>query len=346
MSEQRVWIRERRLKNGKTSRHLRWVCPSTHRWKSRLVEGGSDLKRAQRAAALLEKELNEGRYRPEYETDWTTFVDAYCSRLPGEAHRREAERTLTEFGEVVKPGTVRRVRLADVERFFAYCVSDTDDHRANRPATLQKKRRYLTMAFLWAIRRGYAGADPTEGLTLERPNEKDIRVVSDAEEKALLTAAEALYGLQWRAMIYVAIRTAARRSELLRLTWDRIDFDNGFVLLVKTKGKRDRRVPLADDTVAILRKVQAQTLRDAGPFATLEVNFKHAWERIKTTADCADLKFHDLKSTAVTRWLAAGVPLTVVSKLAAHTSIATTVKHYARVDYDDFKAAVRAVAAG
>ncbi len=49
-------------------------------------------------------------------------------------------------------------------------------------------------------------------------------------------------------------------------------------------------------------------------------------------ADVPPDDFHALRKTAITNWLEAGVPPHEVQRMAGHSSIETTMKHYAKVD--------------
>ncbi|MCP4248120.1 MAG: site-specific integrase [bacterium] len=176
----------------------------------------------------------------------------------------------------------------------------------------------------------------------EREDDTALRILGDADEVALLNAAEEWYGDQWRAFVFVALRTGGRRSELLRLTWDRVhlDGDEPRVHFANTKGKRDRFVPITPDTVAVLQRLKARTLPDGGPFVALGEHIDKQWRFIVGKAGIKAATLHDLRRTYVTRLVRAGVPLPHVQKLAGHASIQTTLTHYNQVDDADLRAGI------
>ena len=64
------------------------------------------------------------------------------------------------------------------------------------------------------------------------------------------------------ALAHLAVRTGMRRGELLALTWDDVDFDDGFLTVRRTfsgdvlsapKNNRTRYIPLTRDTLEVLR---------------------------------------------------------------------------------------------
>lgn len=330
--EAQVWISSRKCKKGK-SYHLRWLDPSTGRMKSR--KAGTDRKRADREAALLERELEDGTFRLVRKAGWSQFVEDHVAKIPGRRNAVEAARTLKEFGEVCKVTGPRFVTFSTIERYVAHLRREDDQKRANSVATINKKLRYLRAAFNMAVKRGYAKANPMDGWRWDREDEKAIRIVSDVEEIAILNAAEAAYGFRWWAFIHVALHTGARRGELLSLSWERVDFRVATATFTKTKGKRDRVVPLNPETVAMLRRLQAQTLLEGGPFIGMDDNTGREWGRIRKDAKVPDVTIHDLRRTFVTRLIRANVPLPTVQKLAGHSTIQTTLKHYNWVSDDD-----------
>jgi len=68
------------------------------------------------------------------------------------------------------------------------------------------------------------------------------------------------------------------------------------------------------------------------PFPFLD--FKRSWTTAKRIAGIDDLHFHDLRRTAITRWILQGQPIALAGKIAGHTNIETTMKHYTSADAD------------
>lgn len=114
------------------------------------------------------------------------------------------------------------------------------------------------------------------------------------------------------------------------------------VTFTHTKGKRDRTVPINDtpELVSMVRRLQAQTLQDGGPFVGLADNLGRMWGRIVREAGIEPITMHDLRRTYVTRLIRASVPLPTVQKLAGHANITTTIEHYNEVSTDDLRAGV------
>ena len=178
------------------------------------------------------------------------------------------------------------------------------------------------------------------GWQWQREDEKAIRIVTPDEEAALLDAAEALYGPRMRAFIYVALNSGGRRGELVSLQWTDIDLEDGSVLFRQTKGRRDRRVPVNPEVVAALRRLQALTLQEGGPFVGMNDNLGRRWARVIRQAGVSGVSIHDLRRTYITRLIRAGVPLPTVQRLAGHADIKTTLAHYNWVSDADLREGV------
>jgi integrase len=55
-------------------------------------------------------------------------------------------------------------------------------------------------------------------------------------------------------MMLMALYTGMRAGELMRLQWEHVDFERGFIRLVDPKGGTDQVVPLNDAARAVLQK--------------------------------------------------------------------------------------------
>jgi integrase len=184
------------------------------------------------------------------------------------------------------------------------------------------------------------------------------RILSKAEENKLLDACEGEREVTYdrirfgkketitmklivdnpylKAIILLALDAGLRRGEILKLRWEDIDFGKNLIHIVAThtKTERARMVPLTDRAKTELLRVHNYSVGDR-PFPMSE--FKTSWQTAKRIAGIDDLHFHDLRRTALTRWQSLGLPLAVAGKLAGHTNLQTTMKHYTSTDADTIR---------
>lgn len=122
--------------------------------------------------------------------------------------------------------------------------------------------------------------------------------------------------------------TGIRKGELVVIEWTQVDFDAGIITLDKGDTKNDdaRSVPILNGDMRDLL-VKDKQERDAGwPSSPWVFNrsgdrikdFRGAWEEACKRAGVPELKFHDLRRTAVRNMRRAGVPQVIRMKISGH----------------------------
>ena len=109
-----------------------------------------------------------------------------------------------------------------------------------------------------------------------------------------------------------------RRSEILNLRWIDVDLDNGFAFLFDTKNGEDRRVPLTKTARDVLSKLSKQ---DERVFPISANCVRLAWERTRKKAGISDLRFHDLRHEAVSRFFEMGMSVPEVALISGHKDV-------------------------
>jgi integrase len=143
------------------------------------------------------------------------------------------------------------------------------------------------------------------------------RLVSDEKER-LLTAASSQRNNYIASIVEFAIETGMRRSEILKLRWSDVDLENGFASLYDTKNGEDRRVPLTRRCIEVLHTVP-QT--DEQVFPISATCLRLAWNRARKKAGIADLRFHDLRHEAVSRFFEMGMSVPEVALISGHKDV-------------------------
>lgn len=134
-----------------------------------------------------------------------------------------------------------------------------------------------------------------------------------------------------KAMILLALDSGMRRGEILKLVWQDIDFEAGVIRILgtNTKTERERLAPLTDRVKSELLEIRRFS-NGSKPFPFGD--FKRSWATAKRLAGIDDLRFHDLRRTAITRWIQQGNPIAFAGKIAGHSRLETTMKHYTSTD--------------
>jgi integrase len=196
---------------------------------------------------------------------------------------------------------------------------------------------------------GFGKRVPKFDEALDRRRER--RVLTDAELGRLFAVAAANGRTLWYEMAYYA---GMRRGELCRVSWGDIDLQAGVLRIRNQKVGRVDEVAIHPALVASLATAR-ESRASAGVVLGSERVFPapvsgevrlrdfNAAGIPTTDADGRYADLHALRTTLCTCLLRAGTPPTVVQKIMRHSSIATTLKHYAKLGLLDAAAALSAV---
>lgn len=204
-----------------------------------------------------------------------------------------------------------------------------------RSASRENAFHALRSFYTWATRRGRVAADPTAGLKVLAPREKDADAFSPEEIVALLDAS---HNPKHHGAILLAYSLGLRRSEVCGLTPSDIDWVNGRVRIRAdiAKGSQSRFVETSDLAVEALEE-----LRPFWSETSLVGGMDKEWftMMVHQTAKRAGFppgrrNAHLLRASFATHLLASGTPISTVSKLLGHAQIATTSRYLAVTETD------------
>jgi len=134
-------------------------------------------------------------------------------------------------------------------------------------------------------------------------------------------------------MIATLALTGLRRSELLGLRWESVDFDRK-ELRVLGKGSKERIIPLAPLLEHILK---AQERRGEWVFAAEDGSklkghvFDSALRRVARKAKVAGATAQAFRRSTATALMERGLPEVAVQELLGHVSVDVTRRHYLKV---------------
>ena len=238
-----------------------------------------------------------------------------------------------EYLEVVRDNSVRtrNNRLSAIRSLFAYAALRHPEHAG----TIQR----------------------VLAIPVKLSNRKLVTYLEDDEVDALLGACDlgTWTGRRDQALLDLAVEAGPRISELAALRYSDVILGRGANLHVTGKGRKERRVPLGQGIVRVLRAWLHETGGDAAgplfPATTGGHMSRDAIERRVTlhvrqaAASCPSLQrkpvtTHSLRHTCAVRLRAKGVPIEVIALILGHEDIATT---YAFYLHADMRAAERAI---
>jgi integrase len=243
------------------------------------------------------------------------------------------------------------------------------------PKSVRHAFSLLRSALRWAMRHELAWRNVADAVDVPTAPRSQARALDENEAARFFAAADAT---RWGPFFRLALGTGARRGELLALRWDDVMLpevgqaaltvrhafvegkgEDSRIIEKGTKTDRVRTIPLSALAIGALQSqwaTQAQERRDVGaayvdtghvfqtalggpvaPFLATEA-FRSLRARSKVKAT-----LHDLRHTAATWMLAAGVDVASVARILGHATPTTTLSIYAHALPAAESRAIRAI---
>lgn len=236
------------------------------------------------------------------------------------------------------------------------------------PATINRELAALSKMFNMAIANGYTRTNPLREVNKLRVTNKLERHLSVEEEKRMYQVCDDDFSFSklpkeeqerlqrihngehayLKPILIMALNTAMRKSEILNMTWDCVDFDKNEISALNTKNGKKNTIPMSSklrETLLKMYKIKGDNIYVfTNPYTGTKYNdIKKCFKTVCKLAEVKNLRFHDLRHTGATRMVAAGVPLPVVKQILNHASIQTTMR-YAHTMREQEISAVEALA--
>lgn len=291
-------------------------------------------------------EIAARKIRPSTLRGYRTYVGQYLIPLLGQ-HR--LDRLTPEHVEAAW------VRLQEIGR------PGVADPRPLSSTSALQAHRILARAIKVAQQRGLVQRNVVT--LLDAPSRDDVEMtpLSVAEARRVLAAAaDDRMAARWS----VALALGLRQGEALGLTWDRVNLDEGVIVVrqalgrVKDKGlvlgpvksrAGERTVVMPVELLTQLKahrlaqnaeKLAAGSFWDGRDFVFATVEGQpfdaradwQAWKNLLTKAGVNEVRLHDARHTAATLLLAQGIAPRVVMGILGHSQISVTMKYQHVVD--------------
>lgn len=203
-------------------------------------------------------------------------------------------------------------------------------YQANR--ILERIRAIYNKAIEW----GWNGKNPTLGIKKFKEKSRQ-RFLRKDELPRFFKALSEETSQTARDYILISLLTGARKSNVLAMKWDEVNFVLQEWHIRETKNGDPHIIPLTETALAILKERK----RDSQSSYVFPGNGqnghladpKKAWKRVLKNAEIADLRIHDLRRTLGSWMGAVGATTAIIGKTLAHKSVEAT-KVYERIDID------------
>lgn len=318
----RVALRKRRMKSGETCYFADYYLG---RRRMRLSLG-SNKALARTKVEEIERELLLGMASASPEKRNITVQELAVEYLSATSSRRRKKTQYEEvnrFEKSILP-KLGHLRLCDVsQRHLEQWVSDKVSEGL-KPGSVNRHITSIKAMFKAAVDWEYVPRSPAARLKKLRESERSMRFLEEEEAERLLEVSQAgppyLYPI-----VLLALHTGMRRSEILHLRWQDLDFRREEIRVENmeghlTKSGRNRVVPMTESV-----RDHFKSKRGIGflfpslngkPQRQLDKSFKSALVR----AGIESFRFHDLRHTFASHLTMKGVPQRSVQELLGHGS--------------------------
>ena len=254
--------------------------------------------------------------------------------------------------------TVEKFTASAAQKFITSLVSK----HSLTPRQVKKAYAMLKAAFNKGLKMNKVDRNPMMMVETPKYEPAEQRILTTAEQQAFISVAKK--DEDFGALFLLALDTGMRQGEVFGLAWSGVDLGvkevSVAVSLGEVDGKRKvkstktkagkRTIPFSDLTAQALwshrKKLMAEGKRAStkvfadtrGGYIGKSNFHRDRWKPFLEAVGEAlgskeplDIKFHELRHTAASRWLSQGVPIHVVSRWLGHASISITLTFYAHL---------------
>ena len=186
-----------------------------------------------------------------------------------------------------------------------------------KPTTL--KRELSPLQNMFEVARDEWGLpareNPLSKIRVDIPFQRRERRLKDGELERLTLSAQHCRNPLILPIVLLAVETGMRRSEILSLMWNEVIPAKRLAVLSQTKNGHSRTIPLSTRALSALQKVHKTEDRI---FPMTANAFRLAWERLRARAGLLDLRFHDLRHEAISRFFEMGLSVPEVALISGH----------------------------
>ena len=269
---------------------------------------------------------------------------------------------------------LKELTPTDIQRYYTHCLL-VEHVSAN---TVIHRHANIHKALKYAFKVGLIPYNPADRVERPRKNSFSSEIYGDKELEALFAAAK---GTRLELAVILGAFYGLRRSEIVGLKWDAIDFEKkrfsiqytvtetnigGKQTIVekeRTKTKSSRRtLPIVEPFEKLLlelRTSQEENRRVCGrSYCTDYLEFVYvdelgqrikpgyitmAFQKLLQKNGLKRIRFHDLRHSCASLLYAHGVTLKDIQEWLGHSTISTTANIYTHLDYSSKETSANAI---
>ncbi len=196
-------------------------------------------------------------------------------------------------------------------------------------ATINRELALIKNIFTKAVEWNKISNNPTKSVKLFKENNKRTRFLEKGELKMLIDNCEE----PLKSIVFFAVNTGMRLSEILNLVWDDIDFSRGSIRVRNTKNSEDRFVPVNTNLRNMLEERKNNNFSKAYVFCNTRSDrfriftISHRFAEVIKKCGIKDFRFHDLRHTFASHLVMSGADIVTVKELLGHKTLEMTMRY-------------------
>lgn len=228
------------------------------------------------------------------------------------------------------------IQLYDIQKFLNSLSKELSSE------TIKKYKNCLSGIFNFAVKWGFLKYNPCIGVTIPKGlNTSVTPVFLEPEEVERLLFYLSKEEIKYQIIVRLALQCGMRRSEILGLTWNAIDFVNQTIsikqatttirgvgtIISDTKNESSKRTIFVKKE--ILDLIEKLPNNNELIFGYMHNDTVTKWfSRFLKKNNLKHMRFHDLRHTHATLLIANGIDMKTVSSRLGHSNISTTMNIY------------------
>lgn len=297
-------------------RHHYLCSGATSISEAKKIEDGFKYKLQQQQNGIIAKELEKVTINRLMQM----FLD--YSKTNKKSYKSDVSKTKLikqYFGEST---LIKNITPKMIEDFKTYLVES-----GRTKATANRYYEQLSKAFNMAVDNNWILKNPCHSVKKFPLKNYKVRYLTEEEEIKLMSVLPEYL----KNIVIVALNTGLRKSNILELKWEQVNFDFNFIEVLENKGNKHIMLPINKALMELFKKTPEEN-RIGYMFINPETNkpyrdIKKAWATALNKAGIKDFRFHDLRHTVGTRLAKENVPVNVIKEILAHSDDKTTMRY-------------------
>ena len=232
---------------------------------------------------------------------------------------------------------ISTINKQDIQTLHEKIKEENGLYQANR--ILERIRAIYNKGIEW----GWEGRNPAAGVKKFKEKSRD-RFIQPNELPRLFQALEEEENHAARDYIWISLLTGARKSNVLAMRWEEIDWHRKEWRIPETKNGEVLHVPLTEHALKVLRMRKSEAIGEwVFPSEKSKQGYladpQKAWARMLKRAKINNLRLHDIRRTLGSYQAITGASLPIIGKSLGHKSQQATAV-YARLSMDPVRASM------